>query len=541
MNDFVEIQRIFSIVLRRLWLLAGLAAIAAMLGFTISRRQTPVYEATATVLVGQSTKSTNLSKEDLQLSAAFAQTYSDLAVRQLVLQGVVEMLDLNETWRELRDHVLVAPIEGTQLIEISAEANSPELARSIADEIAKHLILVGPTNLNDGEDNFAQIFIQKQMEDTQARILKGQERIREIEDALEGSLTPAKMFELQTEKTNLERLIADNVTNYVQLSNLAAQDRSPNSLSIIETASARQTPIRPRVNLITLLSGGLGLILALGIIFLWEFLDDTIKSMNDLSQFGELNVLGVIGKIKGHTDSDRLITNLEPSSPTKESYRMIRNKIRLGSGNHPARSIVVTSPEPEEGKSITAANLGIIMAQAEMKTVIVDADLRHPKLHQVFDVKNKFGLADLLNPSKTDIGFYLKSTAIDHLQIITSGESIHDPSERLRSERISEILDYLKEKAEVIIIDSPPALLTADSTILSNRADGVIVVVRAGQSKRRAIRQILSDLSEANATLLGCIYNQVHKDNNLAIYKRHKQEKNLIQHLKALFNSTLTH
>jgi capsular exopolysaccharide synthesis family protein len=363
------------------------------------------------------------------------------------------------------------------------------------------------------------------MEDTQARILSGEKRVKEIETAMDGSLSATKMLELQTEKTNLERLIADHVLNYVELSNLAAQDRTPNSLSVIETAHSGKDPIRPRVNLNILLGAGLGMLLALGIIFLSEFLNDSIKSTDDLSQFDKLNILGTFGRIKGKTDSEKIVTHLEPSSPTMESFRMIRNKIRLGSVENPPKSIVVTSPEPEEGKSVTAANLGVIMAQANIKTIIVDADLRHPVLHQVFKVLNKSGLSDLLASPEIDIQKYLKNTSINNLKIITSGESSQDQSELLRSERISEILKCLEEKADVIIIDSPPALLTADATILSNRADGVILVLRAGKTRRKALRQTLVDLEEANANILGCIYNQIHKDNNLATYKRRKQER----------------
>jgi capsular exopolysaccharide synthesis family protein len=136
-----------------------------------------------------------------------------------------------------------------------------------------------------------------------------------------------------------------------------------------------------------------------------------------------------------------------------------------------------------------------------------------------------------------DIQGFLKDTSIHNLQIITSGESSQDQTELLHSERIAEILKCLEEIADVIIIDSPPALLTADATILSNRADGVILVIRAGKSKRKALRRALVDLEEANANILGCIYNQTHKDHNLATYKRRKQERSLIQHLKARINN----
>ena len=230
MNVFVELHSLINIVLRRWWLLLGLTAIAAMIGYTVSLRQTPVYEAAVTVLVGEITKSS----------------------------------------------VRVQAISGTQLIEIKAEANTPEMARLIADEIANHLILIGPTKVNDGEGNFAQTFILKQMADTQSRILSGQERVKELEATMSGTISSAKFVEVQTEKTNQERLIADLVLNYVELSNLSAQDKNPNSLSIIEPAYAEKVPIRPRVNMNILLSGGLGMLLALGIIFLWEFTDDSM-------------------------------------------------------------------------------------------------------------------------------------------------------------------------------------------------------------------------------------------------------------------------
>lgn len=523
MNDFVELHRLFAIVLRRWWLLLGLTALTAAAGYMISQRQTPVYEATATVLVGDITKSTNLNREDVQMSALFAQTYADLAVRQPVLQGVVGMLNLDVTWEELRKYVEVTSKNNTQMIEIKAEASTPDLARKIADEIAKQLILIGPTNVNGGESNLVQSFIRQQMEETQARILEGQNHIKDIEAAMNSPVSTTRLLELQAEKANQERLITDLVLNFVQLSSLATQDRSANQLSIIESAYSNNRPVRPITNLNILLGAGMGLLLALGIIFLWEYIDDAIKDMDDLAQFEGLTVLGTIGKIRGRKYPDKLVTHLEPASPSSEAYRMIRNKIRFSAENHPAKTIVVTSPDAEEGKSITAANLAIIMAQANIKTILVDADLHDPVQHQIFRLKNKAGLANLIGSTVTDISSCLKETSVENLHVITSGEFSHAELERMSSERISTVLKKLDPLAEVIIIDSPPALLTADAMVLSNRADGVIVVARAGQTKRRAIRQMLVDLQEANAKLIGCIYNQPNKEHVLTQYKRHKQ------------------
>jgi non-specific protein-tyrosine kinase len=534
MNDFSELQRLFNILFRRWWLLLLLTGMAVGLAYSVSKRQTPVYEAKVTVLVGEITQVANLNREDVQMSELFAQTYADLAVRQPVLQGVVEMLNLNTTWERLKEQVYVSSIDGTQLIEIRVEANLPDLARSIADEVAKHLILLGPENLSDREGDFVESFVHQQMEETQTRILSGQQRIKEIEISMSETKATARLVELQTEKTNLEQYVADLVLNYVQLSSMTGQNKNPNSLSIIEPAYAKNVPIRPRVDLTMLLGGGLGMLLAIGIIFLWEFLDDTVKSVNDLSSFENLNLLGTIGRIKGRKYSDKIITHLNPLSPTREAYRMIRNKIRFGPGDQQVRTIVVTSAEPEEGKSVTTANLAIIMAQANIRTVLIDADLRRPVLHLVFNEPNNRGLANLLEKEKMDIEYCLKDTEIKNLQIITSGETSQDQSDRLLSERISEILEFLKEQVELIIIDSPPALLAADASILANRADGVVIVVRAGKSKRRPIRQTIIDLKEANANILGYIFNQTNKEVDIAAYayRKRPQEKNLFKRIR---------
>jgi len=527
MNDFIELRRLFNVVLRRWWLLIGLTILGVATGQFISQRQIPVYEAKATILVGEFEQSINLNRDDVQMSELFAQTYSDLALRQPVLQGVVEILKLNQSWEELREQIQVSTVNGTQLIEIRVEATSPQLAESIANEIVKHLILIGPDNLGSGEGNIVQGFIHQQMNDTQMRILTGQERLAEIEESMSGQISSVRLAELQAEKTSLDQLIADLVLNYVELSNLSGQNKNTNAITIIETAYSDNRAVRPRVSLNMLLGGGLGLLLALGIAFLWEFADDTIRSREDLAHFGNLSLLGTVGRISGRRYSGKIISRHEPSAVIKESFRMIRNKIRLGLKDKPVQSIVITSPGPTEGKSLSAANLAIIMAQANIRTILVDADLRNPALHRYFEADNSFGLSDLLALPEINSLSFLKKTSVLNLQIITSGEPSENQADDLLSERILEIFDDLKKKAELIIIDSPPATLASDAAILSNRADSVIVVVRGGKTKRRELRQTLVDLQEANAVILGFIYNQAHKKSDIAVYQR--QENNLLQ------------
>ena len=521
MNDFIELRRVSSIILRRWWWLAILAVLGALAGYLFSRQQTPVYQATTTILVGDSIRSTNVDRVDIQVSEALVQTYVEVAQRQPVLQGVVTALNLNGSWQALGRQIQVTQIESTQLIQIVVEASSPEMARRIADEIVNQLILLSPTN-SEGSDNE---FNREQLASLQERIVTGQNRLLEIEDAMSRSISEIELADLQREKSTLNGLLVEWERNYADMLLVTEPKRNPTQLSVIESAHSNNTQIRPRVQLNTLLGGVLGMIIGLGLIFLLDFLDDTYKSLNDFSQSEEVNILGSIRKIKGRKLSDKLVALKHPHSPVTESYRIIRSRIRFKPTDKPTRSIMVTSSMPEEGKSVTAANLAVVFAQANYKTVIVDADLRHPALHEFFEVSNEVGLGDMLSSTDFKIEDCVQDTSIKNLKIITSGTPLLDPSERLGSERMKDILDELKSVASIIIVDSAPVLVYADAIVLSGRLDGVIMVIQAGKSTRGAITQALFDLQNANANLLGSVFNQSPKSDTFSGNKAYMQER----------------
>jgi len=521
MNDFIELRRVSSIILRRWWWLAILTVLGALAGYLFSRQQTPVYQATTTILVGDSIRSTNVDRVDIQVSEALVQTYVEVAQRQPVLQGVVTALNLNGTWQALGRQIEVTLIESTQLIQIVVEASSPEMARRIADEIVNQLILLSPTNSEEGDNEFN----REQLTSLQERIVTGQNRLLEIEDAMSKSISEIELADLQREKSTLNGLLVEWERNYADMLLVTEPKRNPTQLSVIESAHSNNTQIRPRVQLNTLLGGVLGMIIGLGLIFLLDFLDDTYKSLNDFSQPEEVNILGSIRKIKGRKLSDKLVALKHPHSPVTESYRIIRSRIRFKPTDKLTRSIMVTSSMPEEGKSVTAANLAVVFAQANYKTVIVDADLRHPALHELFEVNNEAGLGDLLSSTDLKIDDCVQDTSLKNLKILTSGTPLPDPSERLGSERMKEILDELKSVASIIIVDSAPVLVYADAIVLSGRLDGVIMVIQAGKSTRGAITQALFDLQNANANLLGSVFNQSPKSDTFSGNKAYMQER----------------
>ncbi len=520
MKDFIELHYVMIIVLRRWWLLIVLAVIAAAAGYLISIRLTPVYQATTTILIGQAIQSADLNRTDIQTSEALALTYANMALREPVIQKVINTLDLGIGWRNLRNRIEVEPIAGTQLLEIKVEAESPEQAQVIANEVANQLISLSPKSGSNNESESISTFNRQQIEYLQEKIVSEQRRIQVLENSIQNRNSDSpQITELENEKAALERLNADREQNYLALVTLVNKDTTPNSLTVIEPAQASNYPIRPRIQLNTLLSGMVGLIVALGFVFLLDYFDDTYKSLEDFYQSLNLTVFGVIGKIQGKTDSDKLIPQLGQFSSTVEAYRMIRSRMDLKLGDSLKKTILVVSPMPGEGKSITTANLAIITAQAGLRTILVDTDLRRPSVHELFDVDNEIGMTDLLKSQKVKVNDCLKKTYIDNLQIITSGKQIPDTTERLATKRLSEIMTELKKVSDVVFFDSAPAMLVADTVLLSNQVDGVVLLIQAGKTKRRLIKQTIWDMEKANANLMGCIVNQPHKNNTFAMYR----------------------
>lgn len=509
MNDFIELRQFMTAALRRWWLITFSVVLAGVLGYAVSRTQTPVYEAATTLIVGKSIETTNLDRREIETSQLLAQTYADIAKRQPILQGTIDTLNLSVNWRALGSRVQVKPIAGTQLIEIAVEANSPDEAQQIADEIARQLILLSPTSRIEEDAN--QRFVRQRLETLQANILEGQNRIEALETGLADVSSLEEIRNIQNEVDLVENLMASWDNTYASLLNFSTVEEFPNNLAVIEPAQVNPSPVRPRTSVNVAVAGVVGLFLALGVVVLLEHLDDTFKSADDFSRGLGLNLLGAIGCIEGKSDLDRLIPSHQPFSHTPEEYRILRSNIQILSVDQPAKFIMVTSPVNGAGKTMTAANLGVVMAQAGLKTIVVDANLRRPALHRIFHLPDGGGLSELLCVPEFNIDGQLRATDIENLHVITGGNLPPDPAELLGSPRMGQLLSFLGEQSDVVIIDSPPTLGTADAVMLSRQVDGVLLVIDASHTRRDAARQAVLVLARAGANVLGGVLNRVPK------------------------------
>ena len=199
-----------------------------------------------------------------------------------------------------------------------------------------------------------------------------------------------------------------------------------------------------------------------------------------------------------------------PRSPAAEAYRTLRTNLQFAAVDRPIRRLLLTSASPDEGKSTTVANLGVILAEAGARVVIVDADLRRPSQHTLFNVRNTTGLTSLfLGREGEATELPLQQTAVDNLWLLTSGPLPPNPAELLVRPRLDQVLEQLEGIADYVLLDSPPVAAVADAAILSARVDGVLLVVGAGKVKRDLARKARAQLDTVNARVLGLVVNNV--------------------------------
>ncbi len=218
-----------------------------------------------------------------------------------------------------------------------------------------------------------------------------------------------------------------------------------------------------------------------------------------------------------------LVAYSEPKSAAAEAYRALRTNIQFASPDHPIHTLLATSTSPDDGKSTTIANLAITFAAGGSPTVLVDADLRRPHLHKIFGLQNDTGLTTLVSDmAKAKDGgqlqLPLQETQVPNLQVLTSGPVPPNPAEILASQRMAEILAMLRQKADYVLIDTPPIIAVTDAAVLSSRVDGVLLVVNAGKTRRELAIKARDILRQVNANLLGVVLNNAKIDKSAYEY-----------------------
>ncbi|MDH4137599.1 MAG: polysaccharide biosynthesis tyrosine autokinase, partial [Anaerolineae bacterium] len=503
----MELREYLGIIRKWWWLIVLCTVLAAGASLMVSRSTPPTYQASTTLMVGQFIQEPDPNTQDMSTSERLAQTYAEMVRRQPILQATVEALDLDMNWKALRERISVNLVRNTQLMEIQVTDTDPQWAMLTANEIARQLILQSPTQ-PDKEREAHRQFVTAQLADLQAKISAGQAEVAELEKSLATAFNAEQMQSIRGQITALQTQVNTWQANYASLLSFL-QEGVTNYISVVEPATAPAAPISPRTRTNVLLAAVVGVILGVGFAFLIEYLDDTIKSPDDIVQALGLSPLGAISRINGKSYEDKLVAAIHPRSPISEAYRILRTNIQFSAVDKPLETLLVSSPNPIEGKSITLANLGVVVAQAGLSVILVDSDLRRPVLHKIFDLPNKKGLTSVLLDGEPSLDGRLQATQVENLRVLTSGPLPPNPSELLGSQKMKSLIESLKGKADVVLLDSPPALVVTDAAVLAGQVDGVLLVADAGKTRREMAQRAKEDLIKVGANVLGAVLNKL--------------------------------
>ncbi len=456
-EERLDLRAYWHIIARWWWLLVLGGVGGLVIGFLLSSEPVPMYGATTKVLI-EGGQGTGLGAPDLQANRQLAGFYSDLVETRLTLQRVVEALDLPYGAGELADRLEVT--SPATFLEIRARDEDPRLAAAVANTTAE-------------------IFIEIQTDRQFAQIARFQASLTEY-----GILQDPEI--------------------------IAGQVATVRNLNVLEEAIPVSSPLSSSTRVRDIMLATLaGLLLAGLAVFAIEYLDDKLRSPDDVKAATGLPVLGVVAKMRM---SDVWATDdHQNSGPMKEAFGFVRTNLEflsLAERGDKTATILVTSSGPSEGKTTTLVNLGLAIARGDTPVLLVDCDLRRPSLHRMFGTKSEPGLTNVILGEST-LEDAVLPTSIPGLRILNSGTRPPDPTGLLGSTRMRELMHELRSWPDTIIVDSPPLLVAADAMVLTALVDGAVMVVDPRQTRKDVLKQAVQDLKQSGSLFAAVLLNKV--------------------------------
>jgi capsular exopolysaccharide synthesis family protein len=496
-----DIQRVWMMIMQRIWIIIIGTVVIGGIVFIISKQSTPIYQATTSVLINEAPATKATDYTSIVTSERLAQTYAQLMLKQPVLEGVIEQLGIPLTAEQLRKKLDILPVRDTTLIDVKVEDTDPTRAALIANAIVAEFSKQNG-DLQSSRYETMKSSLENQLSQLQTRIQKNNEDLAALEINNENQ---GERDRLEANQAQYQQTYAYLLQSYEQVRLTEAQSTS--NIVQVEPATIPERPIRPRIFVNTMLACVVGFMLTVGLVFLIDALDDTLKKPEEIANQLGLPILGVIERHEVEEGSP--ITATLPRTPVSEAFRSLRTNIQFASVDKPIHTLLVTSPSPAEGKSTIAVNLGVVLAHSGRKVIVVDGDLRRPRVHKVLGITNKTGLSDLFVQDSIHLSGIIQETSIENLFALTTGELPPNPSELLGTEKLELILEKIKEEFDSVIVDSPPVMAVTDSAILSPKVDGVLLVVKPGVTQMAVAKQCVELLQRGGAKLLGVVLNEV--------------------------------
>ncbi|MEI6044858.1 MAG: polysaccharide biosynthesis tyrosine autokinase [Chloroflexota bacterium] len=545
----MQFSRYRRLILKKWWLLALLEVIAVVATSYYSLNQPIYYSAKTTLILNPGVANPLVPYLDTNNTYVntMADNYNLVMKSDRFLTNIIARLDFPISMEDLKKSFSSKLAPNTLFYYISATASSPEKAQKIATIVTQLFLTEGlnPTQPGTAEtEDILALTAKRQREEIKTLQTEVEELNTRLRQLRSSDLSDPKISE-QTRQLSQE--LKDRLDMQSRLilavSELEKKESSAahNSAALVDEA---KLPLQPESNQLwrnLLFAIVTTLALSIGVIVLLDYLDYTVRSSDELAQLTDCTIIGLIPLIRSelpsrtttltgdvsHKLDARLVTTTDFSSPASESYRALRTNVLFSSfidsstttesktGEKPEthlKSLLITSTVSSEGKSLTAANLAITFAQAGSKVLLVDADLRKPSLHRLFNLPNETGFSDLILAGPEQAVSFLQKTAIPDLRLLTAGNLPPNPSELLTSLKAAAIMAMLERMADLVIFDSPPVSLVTDATVLANRVAQVMLVVGWGNARRDTLITTIANLKKVRANLIGTVLNRVQEE-----------------------------
>ena len=342
-------------------------------------------------------------------------------------------------------------------------------------------------------------------------LAKEQSLIEELKRQKGETLEPnEKEIQYNVLKRDVEatRSLFDSLLQRIRETSLT-EELNLTNISVANPARAPKSPIKPKKSQNLILALIVGLTGGVGIAFFFEYLDPSIKSSVEIKGQLGLTFLGHVEKMESvdsHSGDKGLVALHHPQSPVTEEFRYIATNILFSIPDKPQKVILITSAIAEEGKSTVAANIAVVMAYAGKKVLLIDADMRKPTIHSLFDVLQEPGLSNHLAQG-ADFSSFIRQSSTKGLHLVAAGTSPPNPSELLFSQRMADFIEAMRDKFDIIILDSPPVMMLSDAPAVAQGTDGVIMVVKSGATARPIIKKAVQQLLQVGARLTGAVLN----------------------------------
>jgi succinoglycan biosynthesis transport protein ExoP len=494
----MEIRNYLAILWRRKWV-ALITLIVTTAVVTIGTfLTTPTYSATAMLRIASAATGT-VNYSDYMYADRLLNTYVTISTSKLVLDQLKQKVNL-----QTLPPIDVKTIPNTELIQITVDDVDPTRAANIANALADILVSQS-TELYSGGGQSSLDILRNQLTEMENEV--NQARQAYVDLSANNPADTEKIQAAQQTLTLKQKLYADLLDQYEQARlNEAIRAKS---ISVAEPAFPPLSPSKPNKPLniaLGFLVGGIG---GVGLAFLFENLDTTLYTKEQIEDLTKLPNLGMIPDAK----VQRLFISSNGSNPYIEAFRRIRTTIFRPDKENPVGTLLVTSPEIGEGKSTIVINLAYTLAQAGHKVIVVDGDLRVPNQHKLFNLPNEQGLSSVLMQT-TNLALAIQESKVPGLKVLTSGPIPKYPSELLGSLEMSEVIHQLRKSFDITIFDTPAISHVADTSALVPFMDAVVLVVSRATSRKEQVMAACKQLEENNAKLIGFIVNRAGQHRN---------------------------